>query len=116
MAVENKRVHKTNALRARATKLLLFAARLLEAALAADHWTHVCRLGNQEIYRRLRLVPRVMRNVADVSMATTILGQASSFPVYISGAAKVGFAHPDAEIGLCKAAHAAGIILSLIHI
>lgn len=44
-----------------------------------------CRCGNQEIYRRLRLVPRVMRDVSNVQMATTMLGHATAFPVYISG-------------------------------
>jgi L-lactate dehydrogenase (cytochrome) len=62
------------------------------------------RLGNQEIYSRLRLVPRVMRDVSTINMATTMLGHSMAFPVYISGAAKVGFAHTDAELALCRAA------------
>lgn len=65
-----------------------------------------CRCGNQEIYRRLRLVPRVMRNVADISMDTSMLGHKMSFPVYISAAAKGGLAHADAEEALCRAAYA----------
>lgn len=65
-----------------------------------------CRCGNQEIYRRLRLIPRVMRNVADVSTETLMLGQKISFPVYISAAAKGGLAHADAEEALCRAAYA----------
>lgn len=65
-----------------------------------------CRCGNQEIYRRLRLIPRVMRNVADVSMETSMLGQQMSFPVYISAAAKGGLAHAEGEEALCRAAFA----------
>ena len=34
-----------------------------------------CRFANQEVYRRLRLVPRVMRDVSNVDMATTMLGK-----------------------------------------
>lgn len=65
-----------------------------------------CRCGNQEIYRRLRLVPRVMRNVAEVQTETAMLGHKMSFPVYISAAAKGGLAHADAEEALCRAAFA----------
>ena len=66
----------------------------------------LCRCGNQEIYRRLRLVPRVMRNVAEVKTETAMLGHKMSFPVYISAAAKGGLAHADAEEALCRAAFA----------
>eukprot|EP00892_Ulva_mutabilis_P012875 jgi/Ulvmu1/9960/UM059_0008.1 len=62
------------------------------------------KCGNQEIYRRLRLIPRVMRNVADVNMETSMLGEKMSFPVYISAAAKGGLAHSEAEEALCRAA------------
>jgi L-lactate dehydrogenase (cytochrome) len=73
------------------------------------------RSGNQEIFRRLRLVPRVMRNVSDIDMATTMLGHNMSFPVYISGAAKGGLGHPDAEEALCRAAASAGILQMCPH-
>lgn len=77
--------------------------------------TQFTKCGNQEIYRRLRLVPRVMRNVSDVDLGTTMLGHAMVFPVYISGAAKGGLAHADAEEALCRAAAAKGIIQMAPH-
>jgi isopentenyl diphosphate isomerase/L-lactate dehydrogenase-like FMN-dependent dehydrogenase len=75
----------------------------------------ICRCGNQEIYRRLRLVPRVMRNVSDVKMETSMLGHKMAFPVYISAAAKGGLGHPDAEEALCRAAAAKSTIQMCPH-
>ncbi len=54
--------------------------------------------GNQAIFRRIKLIPRVMVDVSHVTLRTTVLGFPMSFPVYISGAAKCGFAHSDAEV------------------
>lgn len=56
-----------------------------------------------------------MRNVADVDMATTMLGHKTAFPVYISGAAKGGLAHADAEEALCRAAAAHGVLQMCPH-
>jgi L-lactate dehydrogenase (cytochrome) len=56
-----------------------------------------------------------MRDVSNIDMATTMLGHKTSFPVYISGAAKGGFAHPDAEVALCRAAAAAGVLQMCPH-
>lgn len=63
----------------------------------------------------MRLIPRVMRNVSDVKSATTMLGHKMSFPVYISGAAKGGLAHADAEEALCRAAFARDTIQMCPH-
>lgn len=76
----------------------------IAAAVYCCKLSRGCRYGNQEVYRRLRLVPRVMRDVSNVDMATTMLGKKMAFPVYISGAAKGGLGHQDAEVALCKAA------------
>jgi isopentenyl diphosphate isomerase/L-lactate dehydrogenase-like FMN-dependent dehydrogenase len=37
-----------------------------------------------------------MRDVVNIDMATKFAGPQDLIPVYISGAAKGGFAHPDA--------------------
>lgn len=73
------------------------------------------KCANQEIYRRLRLVPRVMRDVSEVATATTMLGHRMSFPVYISAAAKGGLAHADAEEALARAAATWGTIQMCPH-
>lgn len=56
-----------------------------------------------------------MRDVSAVEMNTTMLGKKMSFPVYISGAAKGGLGHADAEVALCKAAAAYGTLQMCPH-
>jgi L-lactate dehydrogenase (cytochrome) len=63
----------------------------------------------------LKLVPRVMRNVSEIAMETTMLGHKMAFPVYVSAAAKGGLGHPDAEEALCRAAHARSTIQMCPH-
>eukprot|EP00462_Mataza_sp_D1_P012976 CAMPEP_0175149598 /NCGR_PEP_ID=MMETSP0087-20121206/17338_1 /TAXON_ID=136419 /ORGANISM="Unknown Unknown, Strain D1" /LENGTH=642 /DNA_ID=CAMNT_0016435319 /DNA_START=106 /DNA_END=2034 /DNA_ORIENTATION=- len=82
------------------------------ATASTDEFT---KKGNQGIYRRIKLVPRVMVDVSEVNMSTSMLGVPLDFPVYISGAAKCGFAHPEAEVALCRAAHAQGIVQMCPH-
>eukprot|EP01050_Picozoa_sp_SAG11_P026850 SAG11_NODE_6582_length_1284_cov_1.422785_1_plen_350_part_00 len=64
--------------------------------------------------RRFR-VPRVMVDVAATSTATTMLGFTTAAPIYISAAAKGGYAHPEGEVALCRAAAAAGVIQMVPH-
>jgi len=74
------------------------------------------KTGNQAIYRRIKLVPRVMIDVSDVDLEVEVLGTRMSFPVYISGAAKGGVSgNPDAEVALCRAAYAAGVVQMAPH-
>jgi L-lactate dehydrogenase (cytochrome) len=51
-----------------------------------------------------------MRNVKDLDLSTTILGQHSSLPVFIAPAALAKLAHPDGECGLARGAGETGII------
>ncbi|CAN7942292.1 unnamed protein product, partial [Ixodes hexagonus] len=64
--------------------------------------------------RRLRLRPRVLRNVADRKLEVTLLGdQRLSMPVGISPTAFHKMAHPDGEIAVAKAAQDAGTLMVL---
>ncbi|EEC09188.1 glycolate oxidase, putative, partial [Ixodes scapularis] len=63
---------------------------------------------------RLRLRPRVLRNVAERRIEVTLLGdQKLSMPVGISPTAFQKLAHPDGEIAVAKAAQAAGTLMTL---
>ncbi|KAJ6631550.1 FMN-dependent dehydrogenase-domain-containing protein [Mycena sp. CBHHK59/15] len=55
-------------------------------------------------------LPRVLRDVTSVDWSTTILGQKSSLPVYISATALGKLGHPDGELNLTRAAAKHGII------
>uniref|UniRef100_A0A061S3A4 Mitochondrial cytochrome n=1 Tax=Tetraselmis sp. GSL018 TaxID=582737 RepID=A0A061S3A4_9CHLO len=75
------------------------------------------KTGNVLAFRQVKLVPRVMVDVSNVSTATTILGFKSSMPLYISAAAKGGLSMcQDAEVALARAAHKFGIIQMAPHL
>jgi 4-hydroxymandelate oxidase len=61
---------------------------------------------NPAAWRRLRLRPHVLRDVGEVSTATTVLGAPVSLPVLVAPVAYQRLAHPDGE--LASAAGAAG--------
>lgn len=77
------------------------------SSAATDLVTH---RWNSNIYRRIMLRPRVMRNVANVRTRRSILGCPSAAPFFISPAAMARLAHPDGELALAKGCGSEGII------
>jgi isopentenyl diphosphate isomerase/L-lactate dehydrogenase-like FMN-dependent dehydrogenase len=69
--------------------------------------------GNVEAWRALRLRPRVLVDVAEVSTATTVLGTPVSMPLLVAPTAIQRLAHPDGEPGMARAAAAAGTIMCM---
>ena len=69
--------------------------------------------GNVEAWRRLRLRPRVLVDVSEVSAATTVLGIPVSMPLLVAPTAIQRLAHPDGEPGMARAAAAAGTLMCL---
>ena len=70
-------------------------------------------VGNVEAWRRLRLRPRVLVDVSDVSTATTVLGTPVSLPLLVAPTAIQRLAHPEGEPGMARAAAAAGTVMCL---
>jgi isopentenyl diphosphate isomerase/L-lactate dehydrogenase-like FMN-dependent dehydrogenase len=68
---------------------------------------------NVEAFRRWRLRPRVLVDVAEPSTATTVLGQDLSMPLIVAPVAFQRVAHPDGEPGMARAALAAGTAMCL---
>jgi len=68
---------------------------------------------NVEAFRRWRLRPRVLVDVAEPSTATTVLGQELSMPLIVAPVAFQRVAHPDGEVGMARAAQAAGTAMCL---
>jgi 4-hydroxymandelate oxidase len=60
---------------------------------------------------RLRLRPRVLRDVSSVATATTVLGQELATPVLIAPTTLQKAAHPDGEVATARAAGAAGSLM-----
>jgi isopentenyl diphosphate isomerase/L-lactate dehydrogenase-like FMN-dependent dehydrogenase len=74
---------------------------------AGEEWT---LRANREAFHRRTLRPRVLVDVENLELGTTLLGIKSSAPFYISPTASQGLVHPDAEAATAKAASKEGII------
>jgi isopentenyl diphosphate isomerase/L-lactate dehydrogenase-like FMN-dependent dehydrogenase len=68
---------------------------------------------NLDAFAALTLRPRVMRNVANRDLSTTVLGEKISLPVMIAPAGSHQRGHPDGELATARAARAAGTILTV---
>jgi 4-hydroxymandelate oxidase len=61
---------------------------------------------------RIRLRPRVLRDVGNVDTATTVLGSAVASPVIVAPTAFHKLAHPDGETETARGAAAAGALMT----
>jgi len=77
------------------------------SSAADDEITH---RENHLAYHRIWFRPRILRDVEKVDWSTTILGQKSAMPVYITATALGKLGHPDGELNLTRAAGKLGII------
>src|SRR6188474_2781 len=68
---------------------------------------------NIAAWRRWRLRPRVLVDVAAIDTSTTWLGTKVAFPVGVAPMAFQHFAHPDAELAMGRAAANAGVVMCL---
>lgn len=64
---------------------------------------------NRAGFERIKLRPRILRGVDTVSLETTVQGEQMAMPVLIAPTAVNRLAHPDAELGVARAANVAGI-------
>jgi len=63
---------------------------------------------NAEAFRRRRIVPRMLRNVAERDLSTTVLGTEMSVPVMLAPIGVQKVVHPDGELATARAAAAVG--------
>ncbi|KAJ7686569.1 glyoxylate dehydrogenase [Mycena rosella] len=83
------------------------------AVLTDKAWAYYSSASDDELAIRENSVwflPRILRDVTSVDWSTTILGQKSSLPIYISATALGKLGHPDGELNLTRAAAKHGII------
>jgi (S)-mandelate dehydrogenase len=69
--------------------------------------------GNREAFERVRLMPRVLVNVAAIDTSATVLGGASNLPIAIAPTGAVGFGRHGGDVAIARAAAAFGIPYSL---
>ena len=67
---------------------------------AGDEWT---LLENRAAWSRFQLLPRMLRGVANRSMATTVLGDPVSMPVLVPPMGFHGLCHLEAETATARA-------------
>uniref|UniRef100_A0A0D6R570 (S)-2-hydroxy-acid oxidase n=1 Tax=Araucaria cunninghamii TaxID=56994 RepID=A0A0D6R570_ARACU len=80
------------------------------ASGAEDQWTlHE----NRNAFERIRFRPRILIDVTNVDMNTTVLGFKISMPIMIAPTAMQRMAHPEGELATARAASAAGTIMTL---
>jgi 4-hydroxymandelate oxidase len=66
---------------------------------------------NEAAYRRLTLVPRVLRGAVPPTLDVTVLGTGMAMPVLLAPTAFHRLAHPEAERATARAAAAAGVTM-----
>ena len=76
------------------------------ASGAADE--HTVRW-NREAFDRIRLRPRMLRDVGSVDTRVTLLGREHAFPILLAPTAYHRVLHPEGEIATARGAAAAGI-------
>ena len=94
---------------------------LAKEKLEKGHYDFIAGGASDEItIRRTRAVfdsimirPRMMMDISQRDLSTTVLGQKIALPVMLDPAGNHSAAHPDAEIASVKAAGAAGALMIL---
>ena len=68
---------------------------------------------NLEAFRRWRIVPRMLRDVSERDLSTTVLGTAMPAPVLLAPIGVQSIVHPDGELAVARAAAAVGLPMTL---
>lgn len=72
-------------------------------------WDEITLRDNRAAFERLKLRPRMLVDVSDRNLTTSILGQPLDLPLLIAPMAFQCLAHPDGEIATATAAASAGV-------
>jgi L-lactate dehydrogenase (cytochrome) len=64
---------------------------------------------NREAFRRRRIVPRMLRDVAERDLSTTVLGTAMPAPLMLAPIGVQKVVHPDGELATARAAATLGL-------
>jgi L-lactate dehydrogenase (cytochrome) len=70
----------------------------------------VTKRRNEADFGRIVLAPRVMADVSAVALETTVLGQPVALPLLAAPTGLTGLTHHRGELGITRAAHAAGTV------
>lgn len=96
----------THDLRSAAEKVMEPAGWAYYASAADDELT---LQENEAAFKRIWFRPRVMVNVKQIQVATTLLGAPSSFPLYVTATALAKLADPRGEVAITRGAARQGV-------
>ena len=68
---------------------------------------------NRAAFERVRIAPKMLAGVARIDTSASILGGRSSMPIAVGPTGGIGFGWPFADVGVARAAAAAGIPYTL---
>ena len=93
-------------------------ARLQIGQMAYDYYAsgandEITLRENRQAYERIVIYPRMLRDVSNRSLQTTVLGQEIHMPIMVAPMAFQKMAHAEGEIATVKAASTAGTIMVL---
>ncbi|OIW19112.1 hypothetical protein TanjilG_08912 [Lupinus angustifolius] len=80
------------------------------ASGAEDQWS---LKENRNAFARILFRPRILIDVSNIDLTTTVLGFKLSMPIMIAPTAMLKMAHPEGEHAVARAASAAGTIMTL---
>ncbi|PHT69653.1 Peroxisomal (S)-2-hydroxy-acid oxidase GLO1 [Capsicum annuum] len=80
------------------------------ASGAEDQWTLA---ENRNAFSRILFRPRILIDVSNIDISTTVLGYKISMPIMVAPTAMQKMAHPDGEYATARAAAAADTIMTL---
>ncbi|XP_030052174.1 2-Hydroxyacid oxidase 1 [Microcaecilia unicolor] len=63
---------------------------------------------NEAAFRRLRLYPRMLRDVSVIDLSTSVLGQSISMPICVGATAMQCMAHAEGEVATVRACRSVG--------
>jgi L-lactate dehydrogenase (cytochrome) len=100
------RCHSIGDLAERARRRLPRAARSYLEGGGEDEYT---LRRNRSAFDELELVPQVLRDVSDVDVSTTVLGQRLPAPIALAPIGAPRFVHHEGELAVARAAAAVGV-------
>jgi 4-hydroxymandelate oxidase len=80
---------------------------------ASGAWDEITLRENHTAYDRIKLYPRMLIDVSQRDLTTTVLNQKVSMPILIAPTAFHRLAHPDGELATARAASAADTLMIL---
>src|SRR5438876_249274 len=85
----------------------------LQRAQSARAEDEITLRANRAAFERVRVAPRILVDVSRVDTATGILGGRSRLPIAVGPTGSPGFGWPKGDVGIARAAAAAGIPYTL---